>query len=352
MRIRNVNRGRVLMLLIVCAPLILSACGTGAHDALIQSSTPVPPSPAIPIDTPGRTPVNDAGVTPLVPSAGCARRVLIISIDGLRPDVLSPLRTPNMMRLAQRGAFTSQAQTTTASTLPAHASMLSGYTTFGHGVFWNDYIPLFGFIRTSTVFSIAQEHGLRTIMLVAKEKLIHIAAPGTVDDYVYVPEGDAVIVEAGIERMSQEFGIMFIHLRALDSTGHRFGWMSSEYLAVTNRSDQRIGDLLEALEEQGLGSTTLVIITSDHGGSGTNHGSRSAQDMTIPWIVAGPAVMAGVELVEGVSVMDTAITALWAMALPLPDEPDGRPIIEAFAPDVVEACGLEPIMLNASVGSE
>jgi arylsulfatase A-like enzyme len=274
--------------------------------------------------------------------------VLIISLDGLRPDALSSLRAPNMTQLAAHGASASHAQTTTPSTLPAHASMLSGYKPWGHGIIWNDYIPLFGSIRSSTVFSIAHEHGLRSVMLVAKEKLVHIAATGTVDEFHYISGGDDVIVKAGIENIEEGFGVLFIHLRALDSTGHRYGWMSAEYLAATNRTDQHVGDLLQAIEAAELEGSTLVILTSDHGGSGTSHGSRSEEDMTIPWIVSGPGVMTGIELGDDISTMDTAATALWSLRLPLPDDLDGRPIMEMFAASAIEACGLAPISLNPS----
>jgi hypothetical protein len=329
------------LLVFMCASLLLSACG-GLGAAQPQSITPDRTSPASTSAPPSWTPNQ---------SVGCAQRVLIISLDGLRPDALSSLRTPNMMRLTAHGVSSFSAQTTMPSTLPAHASMLSGYDTLGHGVFWNDYVPLFGFIRSHTVFSIAHEHGLHTSMLVAKEKLIHIATPGTVDEFAYISGGDDAIVDAGIERIEAGFGVLFIHLRGPDSTGHRYGWMSTEYLVAVNTSDQHVGELLEALENVGQDETTLVIITADHGGSGTSHGSRSEEDMTIPWIMVGPGVMAGFELGEGVRVFDTAATALWALGLALPDNLDGRPIVEAFLPDMYEACGLESIMMDNPAGS-
>jgi len=334
MESRKVRRGWrsawALVLFFVGASFFLSAC-----DAVSQPGSP------------STTPIDVAEVTSRVPPAGCVERVLIISLDGLRPDALSSLRTPNLMQLAGRGAYSSRARTTTASTLPAHASMLSGYGTLGHGIFWNDYVPLLGFIRSSTVFSIAHEHGLLTAMLVAKEKLIHIATPGTVDDYAYITGGDDQITLAGIERIQHGFGVLFIHLRTLDSTGHRYGWMSGEYMAAVGRSDQRVAQLLGELEASGLGATTLVMITADHGGSGTSHGSRSEQDRTIPWIVSGPGVVPGMALGEGVSVVDTAATALWSMGLPLPEGMDGRPVAEAFSPHVAATCGLEPLMMSA-----
>jgi hypothetical protein len=52
--------------------------------------------------------------------------------------------------------------------------------------------------------------------------------------------------------------------------------------------------------------------------------------MTIPWIVAGPGVRVGYEIVGQVRVYDTAATAAWALGLLLPAEWEGRPVMEAF----------------------
>ena len=73
----------------------------------------------------------------------------------------------------------------------------------------------------------------------------------------------------------------------------------------------------------------MLIITSDHGGHGTTHGSSMPEDMTIPWIVSGPGVKAG-KLLTQVYTMDTAATAAYALGLSIPEEWDGVPVYEAF----------------------
>jgi len=82
---------------------------------------------------------------------------------------------------------------------------------------------------------------------------------------------------------------------------------------------------------------TLIIITADHGGHGTTHGSRSFEDMTIPWIIAGPGVRHAV-LATNVNTTDTAATVAWALGLPLQPDWDGLPVLEAFGqPDEVHS---------------
>jgi arylsulfatase A-like enzyme len=74
---------------------------------------------------------------------------------------------------------------------------------------------------------------------------------------------------------------------------------------------------------------TLIIITADHGGHGTTHGTRRLEDMTIPWIIAGPGVWHRV-LSTNVNTTDTAATVAWALGLPIQPDWDGRPVLEAF----------------------
>src|SRR5688572_29357049 len=55
-----------------------------------------------------------------------AERVVIISIDGLRPDLLIQANVPNIRGLLKVGSYTFWARTVPEGyTLPAHASMLT-----------------------------------------------------------------------------------------------------------------------------------------------------------------------------------------------------------------------------------
>lgn len=106
--------------------------------------------------------------------------------------------------------------------------------------------------------------------------------------------------------------------------------MSPVYLGTVAHTDQAVARTLAALDTAGLREGTLIILTSDHGGHGETHGSSRPEDMTIPWIVAGPGVVPGTHLTSPIVVYDTAATAEWALDLPLPADLDGRPVMEAF----------------------
>jgi N-acetylneuraminic acid mutarotase len=260
--------------------------------------------------------------------------VVIISIDGLRPDALQHASAPVLKALAQRGAYTWQAQTVYPPvTLPSHASMLSGYGPEAHGLNWNDYIPSRGPIAVPTIFSLAHDAGLRTVMVVGKEKFAHLNAPGTVDAYVFATRGDQDVADQAIAQAQSGFDLMFAHFPNTDYFGHLAGWMSETQIAQIARTDEAVGRLLAALP----GHTT-VIVSADHGGHGTGHGANIPEDMTIPWIIAGPNVLTNHQLATPVKTMGTAATAVYVLGLRLPPEAEGRPIYEAFgqtAPDLL-----------------
>lgn len=341
---RGLRGARQLVLLCIlacacaCAPQVPTATAT-------TTQRPTPPPTATAFERPSETP--SPGALGPVPSPTlepilCAERVMIISLDGMRPDAVTPQGTPNTFMLSRRGAYSWTAQTILPSaTLPGHASMLSGYDVPGHGLYWNDYIEARGYIRSSTVFSIAHEHGFHTVMIVGKQKLLHIATPGTVDDFSEIRGGgDLLRADEAIEIIFEGFGVFFLHFRGPDNAGHRYGWMSPGYLEVVGEADMCVGDVLDALRWTDLDDTTLVILTSDHGGHGRTHGSDRPEDMTIPWIIAGPGVIPGLELTSEVRVYDTTATALWALGLPLPEDLDGIPVVEAFDERVEAECQL------------
>ena len=319
------------------AVLTFLAAGALAAGCVVPPpAAAVPPPKASPVIAPSATVVQiTPSPTATVPPTGTPQprpaRVLILSLDGLRPDALDPARTPNILALAESGAYTLSAQTILPSaTLPAHGSMLSGYDVDQHGLTWNDYIPDNGYILTPTLFSLAHDAGLHTEMVVAKEKLVHIATPGTVDEFTYVLGGDFAVADHAGSAIADGFDVLFVHFPGPDTAGHLSGWMSPTYLGTVAHTDEGVARVLAALDAAGLREGTLIILTSDHGGHGEVHGSSLPEDMTIPWIIAGPGVVPGTQLRSPIVVYDTAATAAWALGLPMPGDLAGRPAAEAF----------------------
>jgi hypothetical protein len=278
--------------------------------------------------TPTETATQPPTLTPTF--APPARRVLILSIDGLRPDAILPAPMPNLSGLMLSGAFSLGAQTVFPSvTLVAHSSMLSGLCPSKHGVDWNDYIPERGYAQGTDLFDIAHAAGLRTYMYAGKAKLQQITEPASLDKFVYVNDRDLVVAERLIAEFPQDFGVLFVHFPLVDGMGHEYGWLSPEQLSVIRRADEALGLILAELDARNLRSETLIIVSSDHGGHGTSHGGSSPEDMTIPWVASGPGIQPKT-LTTVAHTIDTAATAAFALGLPIPAEWDGVPVYEAF----------------------
>jgi predicted AlkP superfamily pyrophosphatase or phosphodiesterase len=213
--------------------------------------------------------------------------------------------------------------------------MLTGLCPAKHGVDWNDYLLNRGFAQGTDLFDLAQAAGMQTVMIVGKEKLRQVTEPESTDIFEYINDRDVVITERVLELIPQGFDLMLIHFPTPDWMGHEHGWLSPEQLSVLYRADEALKSILEALEVSGLQDSTLILITADHGGHGTSHGSSRLEDMTIPWIISGPSVNPGI-LSTYVNTTDTAATIAWALGLPLPEEWDGMPVLEAFGlPDEI-----------------
>lgn len=309
---------------------------------LTPSTTPTPTATFISTPAPTLTPIVTGTSTSFLtatpgpagnPHADSIEHVLIISIDGLRPDALEQADTPILDSLRARGAYTAAAQTILpGATLISHASMLSGMTPDKHGITWNVHEPILGKINGPTVFSVAHDADLSTAMVVGKPRLEHIVLPSSVDIYDYAGFTDSQVVDHALEIIQTGLpNLLFIHLPDVDTAGHATGWMSTSQSTVISWTDGLIGEILAKLRTEGYLDHTLIIITSDHGGSGFDHGSDSPEDVTIPWLAVGPGVPAGLTLQREVRIYDTASTVLYALELPIPSRWDGQPVLEIFA---------------------
>ncbi len=263
--------------------------------------------------------------------------VVVISIDGLRPDAIARFRAVTLQRLMREGSYTLNAQTIMPSkTLPSHTSMLTGEEPAEHGITWNrNRVHIHGHTAVPTVFARAREQGLRTAAFFSKGKFHHLSLPSTLD-HVQVPNGNAMW-SAGrtlehVERYLENHrpNLMFVHFAEPDYAGHKFSWMSWFYGRAVRRADRAVARVLEAADRAfGEGNYT-VIVTADHGGHGWTHGTSDPRDVTIPWITWGKAVRAGALLTDGIRTLDTAATALWLLGIP--EVTAGRPVQSAFVP--------------------
>lgn len=277
-----------------------------------------------------------AGATPLAaPTPPRPSRVVILSMDGLRPDGLEADGVSHIPALMRRGVVAQGARTVFPPiTLPAHTSMLTGYLPSVHGVIWNDWSPGRG-PRVPTIFALARAAGFRTVMVAGKAKFRQFGEAGGLDAFV-LASGDVAVANEAVVQVQAGFDLMFVHLPDVDTVGHLSGWISPAYLEQVAESDRAVGRILAALPPG-----TTVILTADHGGHDKTHGLDQPTDMLIPWIIAGPDVIQGGLLPPTIKVssMDTAATALHLLGLALPANAGGRPVLAAFRGSQSRALG-------------
>jgi hypothetical protein len=270
--------------------------------------------------------------------------VVIISIDGCRPDVLLRNETKNVKALFQTGAYTFWAKTTPNSiTLPSHVSMLTGVSPRKHGIEWNRDLPFYKPIypNVPTAFYYAKRYGYTTGMAAGKSKFDALTVPGTLDHFSVPdkPTGkDTEVALAAAEMIvAHKPNLMFVHLPGNDNAGHKYGWGSPEQSEAMLNADAAVGHIVDAVREAGMEDHTILIVTADHGGAGKSHGPDDARARHIPWICHGPGVRQGIDLTTyadlEVRTEDTFATACWLLGIPInPKSIDGKPVAEAFAP--------------------
>jgi hypothetical protein len=334
----------LLGLLLVSCSSPLNLWGAAPLQIPAAASTPVslPTATAIPTSTQTATPFPSATVTlnptptNIAPAASATtetvygiERVLIVSFDGLRPDAISAAPMTNVLGLMETGAYTLTARTISyAATLPAHASMLSGMCLAKTGVDWNRLLLYRGYSKGTDLFDLTHAAGMRSVMIVGKDKLRQVAEPETTDVFLD-RQIEIRIAQAGIGLLPFGFDLMFFHFPSADDVGHKYGWMSNAQLKTLREADAALGEFLTALEQEGLRETTLIIVTADHGGHDRVHTGILIEDLQIPWIASGPGIVP-TQLTTPVQTMDTAATAAYALGLPIPSEWDGVPVYEAF----------------------
>lgn len=297
-----------------------------------KTPTPLPPTQTPTAVATQPPPVVSVSQPTDTPAPLQIQHVIIISIDGLRPDALFAAEAPYLDSLIAQGAYSPHAQTVSLSiTLPGHASMLSGMLPEKHGIVWG--MPYIGWpgMNGPTLFTVAHDAGLSTAMVFGKEKMNYLVLSNSVDQLFGVDAHDPDIKAHALEIIQAGLPhVLFLHFPDTDRVGHASGWMSPNQLQAIAFVDSLIGEILAALDSGGYRNNTLLIVSADHGGHGFSHGDDSPEDRTIPWLAVGPNVPAGVTLTQPINTYDTAATALYALKLPIPSNWDGQPVMEIF----------------------
>jgi arylsulfatase A-like enzyme len=309
---RRTDGARTVRAALACAWLAVAAAGCA------PVAPPLPPAPA-----------PEAGAGPPA--------VVLISIDGLRPDAIEVAGARTLQALMEGGAWTLHARTVDPSqTLPSHTSMLTGVPPAVHGITWNDdRVVRTGRVGVPTVFDLLEAAGVETAAFVGKAKFRHLLRPGA-PGVGSVPRGEEVRLAPEVTAEVLHHlrfhrpRFLFVHLSDPDVAGHALGWMGGAYRVAVRRSDAAVAHLVHATR-RAYGEDVVIIVTSDHGGHRRHHSPGTVADVVIPWIAWGRGVVPG-EIDAKVRTTDTAATVLALLGHEVPADWEGRPVAGVAAP--------------------
>lgn len=275
------------------------------------------------------------------------RRVVLVVLDGLRPDAIPRFGLQELSSLAHRGAHTMLGRTVSPSvTACAMASLLTGAAPERHGL-QSDRFHLprpTGALHPLPRLLAAQ--GLPSSAFLAAMPVLFSGIANRIAAHLGVTHArfrgrdcSEILDTARSTLKEQTRGLIVMHWPDADRAGHAQGWMSGAYATAAQRMDGALGALVSLLDLEDPG--TLLVALADHGGGGAvpdHHNSDHPLDRTIPIMLAGGTVRRG-DIQAGASLLDVPATICWALGVPRPESFAGRPLVESFhvAPLVVAA---------------
>ncbi|HSE67889.1 MAG TPA: alkaline phosphatase family protein [Gemmatimonadales bacterium] len=266
-------------------------------------------------------------------------RILVLVIDGLRPDAITPVHMPNLTAFSERAWQPPVANTVRPSiTVAALSSLGTGVTPETHRLIDPSLDSLARLRQQRPLPSELTRLGVRTSVvageLVPSTRFLvgGLLKLGGVERLIASGTHPRRVAEAMAEELRASRGRRFVlgYVRDTDVAGHAWGWMSEAYLTAARAVDRGLGVLNDLAEEPG----TLVIVTADHGGGGVlpcDHDHPHPINDAIPLLVGGLGVRTGMEASSpGASLLDVPPTVLSAFGGNPPAQWQGRVLSEAF----------------------
>lgn len=251
-------------------------------------------------------------------------KVILISIDGMRPDGFETCGNPFTEEMKRLGAYTLEGRTVFPSvTLPCHMSMFHSVPPERHGITTNTYTPM---VRPlNGLFEQITLMGGVSAMYYGWEPLRDVTRPESLTWATYInaysdEHTDGMLTDRAIECI-QKYHPDFVFLYMVETDekgGHDSGWMTPTYLDYISHAISNVKRVAEI-----AGDEYTIIVTADHGGHDRAHGSEMPEDMTIPMFFMGNAFEAGKELTD-VSILDIAPTIVDVMGVQSAREWEGK----------------------------
>lgn len=256
------------------------------------------------------------------------KKVILISIDGMRPDGFLKCGHPFIHEMMRCGTYTLEGRTVFPSvTLPCHMSLFHSVPPERHGIMSNLYTPMVRPVRG--LFEQITLNGGTCAMYYGWEPLRDVSRPESLRYAGYLhsyaeDSTDSGLTDMALERITKSKpDFVFLYMVETDQKGgHDHGWMSPEYLSIIYTAIENVRRVVEQFGEE-----YHIIVTADHGGHDRDHGSDLKEDMTIPMFFMGDRFVPGKKL-EGVGILDLAPTIVDLMSIGKVPEWEGTSVAE------------------------
>jgi arylsulfatase A-like enzyme len=269
------------------------------------------------------------------------RRVVLVVLDGLRPDAIDQFDLHQLRRLRDAGASTMDATTVSPSiTVAAMTSLLTGVAPGQHGLTSDRFHIPRAADGLSPLPRVLREANYPTSSFIGEIPLVFRGVASRIARQLGVTESrfagrDApgILLAARNTLATQRRGLIVMHWPDADRAGHAHGWMSREYGDAAQRMDATLG-LLIVLSNIARDPGTMLVLLSDHGGGGVvpnNHESDHPLDRRI-WITVFGLRVVPCDLGPA-SLLDVPATILWTLGVHRPSSYAGRALCAAFEPE-------------------
>ena len=239
--------------------------------------------------------------------------VVLVSLDGLRGDLVTAENMPFLYGLLDESAYTLSAETIKQSeTLPAHTSMLTGLSQEKHGVDWNSMDLTKPYLTVDTVFDYLGEENVSTLTVVSKNKLLYYNHNEMDEDTYFFDEFSEEFANEALDVIQKTNGhdmFIFLHYKDADASGHVSGWGSNEQIKAVKFMDGDLERVYNEVNQRFVNDEITYIFTADHGGLGKGHGGGRPDDLRIPFIVDSNSVDDGL-ITDEVKIYDATCVIL------------------------------------------
>ncbi|GJM31791.1 MAG: hypothetical protein DHS20C18_07920 [Saprospiraceae bacterium] len=220
-------------------------------------------------------------------------KVLIIGIDGCRPDALTLANTPNLDALIANGISSMDALNDDITISgPGWSAMLTGVWSAKHGVTDNSFAGS-NYDQYPHFFKYLEAFN-------PDFHTVSFCHWGPINDFIVLDHADfkqnvstdqAVADQAVAYLTVNNPDALFLHFDDVDHAGHSSGFSPDvpAYISAIESVDVHVGAVMAAVHSRPnyAQEKWLILVSTDHGGKGFGHGGTSMEEENIFVIASG-----------------------------------------------------------------